>query len=155
MNADGTRLVQALTNLIANAIECSPSRSTVHAGCEQLGHTVLFTVSDHGHGIAAEKLETIFEPFEQVDSSDSRRKSGTGLGLSICRNIIEQHGGRIWVRASRATARPSRSPFPAQRMSSTPLATRVLSCPTVIWGGRCSRRACPRRATRSPIADSP
>lgn len=58
---------------------------------------VLFRVRDQGQGIPADKLESIFERFQQVDSSDSRKKGGTGLGLTICRKIIEQHGGRIWV----------------------------------------------------------
>jgi len=46
------------------------------------------------------KLESIFERFQQVDSSDSRRKGGTGLGLTICRNIIEQHEGKIWAEST-------------------------------------------------------
>ncbi len=58
---------------------------------------VLFQVRDQGQGIPADKLESIFERFQQVDSSDSRRKGGTGLGLTICRKIIEQHDGRIWA----------------------------------------------------------
>lgn len=56
-----------------------------------------FSVRDHGRGIPADKLEVIFEQFQQVDASDSRRKGGTGLGLAICRNIVQQHGGKIWV----------------------------------------------------------
>lgn len=57
----------------------------------------LFQVRDQGQGIPADKLESIFERFQQVDSSDSRKKGGTGLGLTICRKIIEQHDGKIWV----------------------------------------------------------
>ncbi|MGK7937869.1 MAG: sensor histidine kinase, partial [Xenococcaceae cyanobacterium] len=48
-------------------------------------------------GIPANQLETIFERFQQVDSSDSRKKGGTGLGLAICRQIIEEHEGKIWA----------------------------------------------------------
>ncbi len=58
---------------------------------------ILFTVKDTGRGIPADKLESIFERFQQVDSSDSRNHDGTGLGLAICRSIVHQHGGRIWV----------------------------------------------------------
>ena len=58
---------------------------------------ILFQVRDEGQGIPANKLASIFERFQQVDSSDSRKKGGTGLGLTICRKIIEQHEGKIWV----------------------------------------------------------
>jgi signal transduction histidine kinase len=62
--------------------------------------TILFKVQDQGRGIPADKLETIFERFHQVDASDSRKKGGTGLGLAICRSIVQQHGGRIWVEST-------------------------------------------------------
>jgi len=62
-----------------------------------LADRVLFQVKDQGRGIPADKLETIFGRFQQVDASDSRQKGGTGLGLAICRSIVQQHGGRIWV----------------------------------------------------------
>ena len=58
---------------------------------------VLFQVKDQGRGIPADKLETIFGRFQQVDASDSRNKGGTGLGLAICRSIVRQQGGQIWV----------------------------------------------------------
>ncbi|MGL5195581.1 MAG: sensor histidine kinase, partial [Chroococcales cyanobacterium] len=57
----------------------------------------LFQIKDQGRGIPRDKLETIFERFQQVDASDSRKKGGTGLGLAICRSIVEHHGGQIWV----------------------------------------------------------
>jgi signal transduction histidine kinase len=57
----------------------------------------LIEVSDQGRGIPADKLEHIFDRFQQGDASDSRDMGGTGLGLAICRSIINQHGGRIWA----------------------------------------------------------
>jgi PAS domain S-box-containing protein len=56
-----------------------------------------FKIQDQGRGIPADKLSLIFQPFRQVDASDSRQKGGTGLGLAICRSILQQHGGEIWV----------------------------------------------------------
>ena len=63
----------------------------------QPAKTILFSVKDEGRGIPADKLDLIFDRFQQVDTSDSRQKGGTGLGLSICKNIVEQHGGTLWA----------------------------------------------------------
>ena len=102
--ADGDRLSQVLTNLLDNAIKFSLANTTIQLtveqqeeGADQTLATVLFAVRDQGRGIPPERCATIFERFMQVDSSDARQKGGTGLGLAICRNIIEQHGGNIWV----------------------------------------------------------
>jgi PAS domain S-box-containing protein len=104
MNADPDRILQVLTNLLSNAIKFAPSDSVVCLGVEpeivqdSSAQTYLrFRVKDLGRGIPAEKLDSIFERFQQVDASDSRQKGGTGLGLAICRSIVEQHGGRIWA----------------------------------------------------------
>jgi PAS domain S-box-containing protein len=58
---------------------------------------LLIRVKDTGRGIPADKLESIFERFQQVDCSDSRNYDGTGLGLAICKSIVQQHGGYIWA----------------------------------------------------------
>jgi two-component system, NtrC family, sensor kinase len=58
------------------------------------------SVSDTGPGIPPEECEHIFEKFRQVDSSNTRAKGGTGLGLAIAREIVEMHGGRIWVEST-------------------------------------------------------
>jgi PAS domain S-box-containing protein len=95
--ADADYILQALTNLLSNAIKFSPQGKTVWLTLEQGQSEVIFRVRDEGQGIPADQLERIFERFQQVDSSDSRKKGGTGLGLTICRKIIEQHNGRIWA----------------------------------------------------------
>lgn len=95
--ADPDRIVQTLTNLLSNAIKFSSAGNTVRLAVEQQDDTVLFRVEDRGRGIPADKLDTIFERFQQVDSTDSRKHEGTGLGLAICRSIVQQHDGRIWV----------------------------------------------------------
>ena len=97
LRIDRDRILQTLTNLISNAIKFSPDHSKVWVTSQLQGNEVLFAVKDRGRGIPADKLETIFERFQQVDASDSRKKGGTGLGLAICRHIVEQHGGTIWV----------------------------------------------------------
>lgn len=98
---DSDYIVQALTNLLSNAIKFSTTDGTVWLTAEGKANTeVLFSVRDQGQGIPSDKLESIFERFQQVDSSDSRRKGGTGLGLTICRKIIEQHEGKIWAEST-------------------------------------------------------
>lgn len=94
---DADRLVQALTNLVANAIKFTPQGGLVQVSAEQHGRDVLVSVRDEGCGIPAEHLGSVFEPFHQVDFSDARDNSGTGLGLTITRSIIERLGGHIDV----------------------------------------------------------
>ncbi|MGL5065087.1 MAG: PAS domain S-box protein [Microcoleus sp.] len=98
--ANPDRIVQMLVNLLSNAVKFSPPGSTVTVKVQDLGDRVLFEVKDRGRGIPADKLETIFGRFQQVDASDSRQKGGTGLGLAICRSIVQQHGGRIWAEST-------------------------------------------------------
>jgi two-component system, OmpR family, sensor histidine kinase VicK len=96
--ADPDRILQTLNNLISNAIKFSPPGSEIHLTARTLDdNEALIEVRDQGHGIPADKLEHIFERFQQGDASDSRALGGTGLGLAICRSIITQHGGRIWA----------------------------------------------------------
>ncbi|MDB9315734.1 PAS domain S-box protein [Spirulina sp. CS-785/01] len=98
--ADPDQILQTLTNLISNAVKFSPVQGEVSIGVTEEENRILFRVTDHGRGIPADKLETIFARFQQVDASDSREKGGTGLGLPICREIIRKHQGEIWVESS-------------------------------------------------------
>ncbi len=94
---DPDRMVQALVNLLSNAVKFAPPGSTVSVTALGSENTVTLAVSDEGEGIAPENLSRLFQKFQQVDSSSSRRKGGTGLGLAITKALVEQHGGRIFV----------------------------------------------------------
>lgn len=99
--ADPDRMIQTLTNLLSNAIKFSPQNTTVWLAAElREDQTVLFQVKDQGRGIPEDKLETVFDSFQQVDASNSRRQGGTGLGLAICRSIVQEHGGQIWAEST-------------------------------------------------------
>ena len=97
IRVDPDRILQTLTNLLSNAIKFSPPGSHVWLTANPSSTALEISLKDTGRGIPAEKLDMIFERFQQADSSDSRNHNGTGLGLAICQSIIEQHGGKIWV----------------------------------------------------------
>ena len=96
---DEQRLTQVLLNLVGNAIKFTDAGEVRIAAGAANGHFTV-SVSDTGPGIPPEECEHIFEKFRQVDSSNTRAKGGTGLGLAIAREIVEMHGGRIWVEST-------------------------------------------------------
>lgn len=98
--ADSDRIVQVLTNLLNNAIKFSDPGKRVWLSASIEQDQLMLRVKDEGRGIPADKLDAIFERFQQVDASDAREKGGTGLGLAICRTIVQQHGGRIWAEST-------------------------------------------------------
>jgi signal transduction histidine kinase/CheY-like chemotaxis protein len=99
VHGDGARLRQVVSNLLSNALKFTTSGETVvHAGLEEHSRTdvlVRFSVCDSGIGIAPERLESLFEPFEQADASTTRRFGGTGLGLAISRELVALMGGDL------------------------------------------------------------
>lgn len=100
LRVDSDKIIQTLTNLLSNAIKFSTEGAMIWLTAEYQGEQMLFQVKDQGRGIPADRLETIFGRFVQLDASDSRQKGGTGLGLAICRSIVQQHGGRIWAEST-------------------------------------------------------
>ena len=95
--ADPDRTIQVLVNLLSNAVKHAPSGSKVEVSAGREGAMVAIAVRDHGPGIPAHKVDFIFEPFTQLDGSDTRRIAGTGLGLTIARALAEKQGGGIRV----------------------------------------------------------
>ena len=93
---DEDRIQQILYNLLGNAVKFT-EKGAVTVSARVADAMVELTVADTGRGIPEERLEQIFEPFEQADASDSGSMEGAGLGLSITKNLVELHGGRIRV----------------------------------------------------------
>ena len=94
---DRKQLVMAISNLIENAINYSPERTSVNVLLRKNNEVAEISISDQGVGIAEADIERIFERFYRVDSARSRDTGGTGLGLSIVKHVISNHGGDIQV----------------------------------------------------------
>ncbi len=97
VSADEEKLTWILLQLVDNAIKFTPAGGCVTLGARVAGNTVVLTVSDTGIGIPAGRLDEVFEPFQQLDGSSTRRYGGTGLGLALVRRIVEAHGAQMQV----------------------------------------------------------
>ena len=96
IQADPTRIMQVVRNLLSNALKFSPEQASVSISAREEHNSLLVSVADEGPGIPANEVEAIFDKF--IQSSKTRTGAGgTGLGLAICREIIAVHGGRIWA----------------------------------------------------------
>jgi signal transduction histidine kinase len=93
---DEQRLTQVLLNLVGNAIKFTDT-GEVRVTAEAVDGHFAIRVVDTGPGIPEQERTRIFEQFHQVDDSSTKAKGGTGLGLAIAKQIVEMHGGRIWV----------------------------------------------------------
>ena len=99
LNADRTRLIQVLGNLINNACKFTDMGGRLSLAVEVVGGDVVISVGDNGIGIAAAQLPNIFEMFVQADTSMERSVSGLGIGLALVKNMVEMHGGTVEVRS--------------------------------------------------------
>ncbi len=95
--ADGTRLHQVLLNLVDNGIKYSPNGSLVKVDFTLRGDELITSVTDQGVGITKSQLDRLFTKFGRIYNPMSVQAGGTGLGLYITKNLVESHGGRIWV----------------------------------------------------------
>jgi signal transduction histidine kinase len=96
---DEQRLTQVLLNLVGNAIKFTDT-GEVRITATSVNRHFTVTVTDSGPGIPPEELKRVFEKFHQIDNSNTKSKGGTGLGLAIAKQIVEMHGGRIWVEST-------------------------------------------------------
>jgi two-component system sensor histidine kinase GlrK len=94
---DGERILQALRNIVGNAIKFTPEGGRVSVLARTVDQGVEVSVSDTGPGIPEESLATIFEKFKQARPKGTYKNKGTGLGLAIAKQIVTSHGGKIWA----------------------------------------------------------
>ncbi len=115
--ADERLLLQIVANLITNAIKFTPEGGTVRlyvSANAQKG--ILFKVTDTGIGIAPENIERVLRPFEQVETSYSRRHSGSGLGLPYAKRLTELHGGELKIESELGKGTVASVTLPASRL---------------------------------------
>jgi len=125
IEVDVDRISQVLTNLLSNALKYSPANAPVTLTLAREGETISLCVRDEGPGIPPEELPHVFDRFYRVPGIEVQSGSGIGLGLGlhICREIVERHGGYIWVESTIgkgsafSVALPEAGP-PAQALSS-------------------------------------
>ena len=94
---DEVRMRQVLLNLLSNAIKFTQQGSITLRVIKPDNDNLRFEVEDTGIGIPSDQFNIVFEEFRQIDSSSTRKYEGTGLGLAITRQLVELHGGKIWV----------------------------------------------------------
>jgi signal transduction histidine kinase len=97
VTVDPYRMQQVFANVVQNATKYSPADGDVEVTLRQDGSGALVCVSDQGIGLPPESAESIFEPFGRASNAQRAQLPGMGLGLYIARQIVEQHGGRIWA----------------------------------------------------------
>ncbi|HET8842907.1 MAG TPA: HAMP domain-containing sensor histidine kinase [Ktedonobacteraceae bacterium] len=97
VNADDERLRRVVTNLISNALKYSAEDTPVEVRLGSEGEHVVLSVRDFGQGIPEYQQEHVFEAFYRSPSAQNSSRPGLGLGLAICKEIVEQHQGRLWL----------------------------------------------------------
>ncbi|MDQ6695275.1 MAG: PAS domain S-box protein [Chloroflexota bacterium] len=97
--ADRERLWQVLVNLLENAIKYSPQGGPIELVLTEQGDKAVVSVRDQGIGIPAEQLHRVFERFYRAPNASERNYAGLGLGLNISREIVQRHGGEMWLRS--------------------------------------------------------
>jgi len=122
---DQRRIQRILWNLLSNAIKFTPSGGRVTLGVSSdfsgtVSNTAVFQVKDTGIGIPEEQIALLFEKFQQLDTSYDRNYQGTGLGLALTKQLVELHGGAIWVESTVDIGSVFTVRLPAQPLAPAP-----------------------------------
>ena len=121
---DRDRLIQVVSNLVNNAIKYSPDGGTVTLSTRSEGGYALVSVTDTGLGIPPDEIGHVFERFRRVRSGAAQSIPGTGLGLTIVKQIVEMHGGKIWVESAVGHGSAFHFTVPLVAENATPLQRR-------------------------------
>jgi signal transduction histidine kinase len=97
VSGDRRLLLQALVNLVANAIDFSPAGASVHCVVQVNGEKVTVEILDEGPGVPTEERTRIFDKYHRGDKPETGRSKGSGLGLAIVKKVVELHGGSVWM----------------------------------------------------------
>jgi len=95
--ADQRKLKQIMFNLLSNAVKFNSAGGAVRVKARKDGNFIEIAVADSGMGIREEDIPKLFHPFSQLETGYTKENEGTGLGLALNRQLVELHGGRIWV----------------------------------------------------------
>lgn len=125
---DEQRIAQVFTNLIGNALKFTDRDGSVEVHLARRNGEILCKVRDTGCGIPPDELDRVFDRFYQVEKVVTRKTGGTGLGLAIVKNIVEAHGGRIWIESE--VGRGTEVSFTLPGLEETPAAEEPRRCPT-------------------------
>ena len=121
---DRDRLIQVVSNLVNNSIKYSPDGGTVTLATRAEGGYALISVTDTGLGIPPDEIGHVFERFRRVRSGAAQSIPGTGLGLTIVKQIVEMHGGKIWVESAVGHGSAFHFTIPLAAEDATPLQRR-------------------------------
>jgi signal transduction histidine kinase len=112
--ADPDKLRQILLNLVANGVKFTPEGGRITVGAERDENRIRLWVTDTGIGIPSDQLESVFEPFFQVDHGVARKYPGMGLGLAIARDLARAMNGELWMESTVGAGSTAWLVLPAQ-----------------------------------------
>lgn len=118
---DSDRMVQVLNNLLGNAMKFTKEGGiTIKTQDKSLENHIVVSVIDTGKGISEKDILKLFQKFQQIESAEENEEGGTGLGLAICKEIVERHGGKIWVESLQGHGTTFSFLLPIQERRTTP-----------------------------------